>query len=194
MSLDDAPVKKRARLDRPLPTLDRVRAVLREYIVEDKPINRQKIMEDLSVHERDVRDADLMERAYQQGLDEATVDYIKDTLPKSAKARLDAVINLERKRVQGDFIKVLHQEVSKHIERLKREQLPKWREEEKKTQMMAENYRKLINNHQTLFTVNEFMAILRCLHTDSRNTVSDERLNTAFNLLNSKKFQLTGQK
>jgi hypothetical protein len=66
-------------------------------------------------------------------------------------------------------------------------------EREQAARRLEEAYRRMIGNRNHPFTSEQFTAIRRCLHPDSRDAVSVERLQEAFTLFNQKKLQLTGR-
>jgi hypothetical protein len=73
------------------------------------------------------------------------------------------------------------------------ERLARLHEREQAANRTEATYRRMTENRNHPFTPVQFTAILRCLHPDSREAVSAERLQEAFRLFNAKKLQLTGQ-
>lgn len=56
----------------------------------------------------------------------------------------------------------------------------------------AYHYGQMINNHNPIFTEEEFKTIIICLHPD--NSASKEKRDTAFKAVQARKLQLTGKK
>ena len=56
----------------------------------------------------------------------------------------------------------------------------------------AYHYGQMINNHNPIFTEEEFRTIIICLHRD--NSASKEKRDTAFKAVQARKLQLTGKK
>ena len=63
---------------------------------------------------------------------------------------------------------------------------------EKEASEKAYHYGQMINNHNPIFTEEEFRTIIICLHPD--NSASKEKRDTAFKAVQARKLQLTGKK
>jgi hypothetical protein len=95
------------------------------------------------------------------------------TLSMSAQQRLEATVRQHKRALDMQF----EQRVSEEIRvRLEERVLPTMRKRE------AE-YVKGINAHRGYITRDKFMTMWRCLHPDSRNSVSDRKLAEAFDIL-----------
>ena len=66
-------------------------------------------------------------------------------------------------------------------------------EREQAARRTETTYRRMIDNRQHPFIAEQFTAILRCLHPDSRDAAQPSGWPKPFALLNEKKLQLTGQ-
>jgi hypothetical protein len=86
----------------------------------------------------------------------------------------------------------LDEEVRQRVLKESAEYLAMLNEERAKAHESEKWYRELIDNHKPQFTIDEFKAVLMCLHPDGERT--PEKLNEAFRLFNSRKFQLTGER
>jgi hypothetical protein len=84
----------------------------------------------------------------------------------------------------------LDDEIRQRVLKESAEHLAMLHEAEAKAHESEKWYRELIDNHKPPFTPDEFKTILMCLHPDGERTA--EKLNEAFRLFNSRKFQLTG--
>ena len=63
---------------------------------------------------------------------------------------------------------------------------------QKEASEKAYHYGQMINNHNPIFTEEEFRTIIICLHPD--NSASKEKRDTAFKAVQARKLQLTGKK
>jgi hypothetical protein len=181
------------------PPVAKAREAIRADIEAGRPISREKVAKELGVGPRDVQDADMLERGRLDGLHEAQEEAIVDRIALSltAQQKIGAVLKRERGNLaaaHAERVAKLDEEVRLRVLKESESYLADLKDMQNKAQANEEWYRELINDHESVFTVDEHTSILRCLHPDSRNTVSVERLTAAFNLFNSRKLKLTGQK
>lgn len=121
-------------------------------------------------------------------------DIKPEKLPKTSQEKLAAALRQQTKVLEAQFEQRRLQDNKEHVERLKKEFFPKWKEDADRAYQLRTRYQEMLNNHKPIFTADEYNALLRIAHPDSRMSVSNERLAAAFRLLSDKKFQLTGEK
>ena len=89
----------------------------------------------------------------------------------TAKQKFDAAVKQMRRKLEVEIRKELHAEYHKWVQR----QLDQYNEN-------AKHYEIIIKARKGLMDKTAYNLIWSCLHADSRKSVSDERLNRAFNL------------
>jgi transposase-like protein len=144
-----------------------------------------------SVH--NVKIAEAHDDARSSLLNELHIDPETLTLPAQAKLKVFE-LKIER-RLEDEYaarMRNLDEEVRQRVLKESAEYLAMLNEERAKAHESEKWYRELIDNHKPQFTIDEFKAVLMCLHPDGERT--PEKLNEAFRLFNSRKFQLTGER
>lgn len=117
------------------------------------------------------------------------------TLSMSAKQKLEVAIR-QAERVCVDALQArlrrLDQEVHERVAAETAEHLTKLRELQAAAQAERELYQELINGHQPVLSEDQWTVLRRVAHPD--NSASAEVRALAFQIINSKKLQLTGRK
>jgi CHAT domain-containing protein len=117
------------------------------------------------------------------------------SLSMTAQQKLEIAIRREAAQLEASFqkrMRELDEEVRQLVLERTKSRLKMLDEMEEKARDSETYYQKLINNHKSIFTIDEFKTILMCLHPDGQRT--SEKLTEAFRLINSKKTQLTKEK
>lgn len=109
-------------------------------------------------------------------------------LNKKQMALVNAKLKILSKQLESEFNDRVRLSMLEHNESY-RTGLEKLREEAAQKEKL---YNQLINNYKPIFTEDEFRTIIACLHPD--NSASKERRESAFNMVNIKKIQLTGKR
>jgi hypothetical protein len=118
-----------------------------------------------------------------------------ETLSMSAQAKLEVAKRAIERQVNTEHasrIRDLDEEVRQRVLSETKDYLAMLKGREEEATKTIETYREFTNNHQVLFTLDQFKTILMCLHPDGQRT--PEKLAEAFRLFNAKKFQLTGER
>ena len=107
-------------------------------------------------------------------LGELIVDPVVDptTLSITAQQKLGIALKQERRKLEVEIEKNVRAEVSRW---LTDDLLPLYRKNEAL-------YKLIIDKRKGVMSASEYKMIWSCLHADSRKSVSDEKLNKAFNL------------
>lgn len=135
--------------------------------------------------------------AYEQGrsdlLDQLNID--PETLAVSSKAKLElAKRHIEYKlNIQhAERMRNLDEEVRKRVLEEGKEYLAMLQEKRDKADRAEQWFQEMINNHKPIFTIDQFNLIRKCLH-QSGVAATAKDFDTAFDLVQKKKLQLTGQ-
>jgi hypothetical protein len=176
--------------------LRQAREQARGPIENGETIGRNKIAEEIGVSNSTVDIAIALERGRVEGIVEAEALALNEQgkLTKTQAKHVEALIKKYRRDLDQQFATALEAEVTKRVEERKTS-LDKAREacNEQKNKAFAEQQRwkKLINGHKTLFTMEEFRVIVMALHPD--NSASEETRARALQSFTDKKLQLTGK-
>lgn len=171
----------------------KTRLAIRESMIAGEDINTEKVAKNQNVSVDTVERAALAEQARIDVLEELDVD--PETLAATAKGKLEiAKRMLERKLSMEHTARMrgLEEEVRKRVLTEGKEYLTELKVMEKEARETVERYQAYANIKKPLFTVDQFKAVLMCLHPDGKRTA--DKLNEAFLLFNGKKLQLTGEK
>lgn len=117
------------------------------------------------------------------------------SLSPTAKEKLEIAIRKAKRELEiahAERMKNITEEVRQLVLERTKSRLESLGEIEQKARENEAYYRKMINNHKSPFTIDEFKIILMCLHPDGQRT--KEKLEEAFRLFNSMKLQLTKEK
>ena len=111
-------------------------------------------------------------------------------LPKTAQEKLAAAIRQHRRNLDAEYDQRRSKEIREHIQRI----MPTLQQERNEAFQTEQTYREFMRKQKKIMTVADFTFVLSCLHPDSRSAVTEERLRRAFQLLQPKKFAITGEK
>jgi uncharacterized protein YifE (UPF0438 family) len=167
---------------------DRARQIVRPMVAAGETIDYNKIGKQYGIAHVTVEKAARIETV----LLHETTDI--DALPKSAKAKLDiAKRMIERKLYveHGMRMRALDEEVRQRVLVDGKAYLEEMRAMKEKASRLEKHWRDMVNNHKPPFTIDQFKAILMCLHPDGERT--EEKLKEAFLLFNGRKRQLSGE-
>jgi hypothetical protein len=103
---------------------------------------------------------------------------------KAQKSHVEMAINTERKALLREFESKVQYQAKLYIER----HMPHLEKNRKELSDKIAMYDKMINNHKSIFTPEEFKSILMCLHPDGERT--KERYEEAFRIFKAKEDQL----
>jgi hypothetical protein len=175
--------------DKPMPAAERMRRMRERRRAEDaakhpKPEPKAEVVEGIEIaalrRQLDQANAEIRElkrklaSAQEQARARAAssqADALADpaTLSPSAKARFNATLAAHKKKLDSEFNARVHSGV---VERLN-EVLPEYDDKHRE-------YLEVIRARRGVMPLEVFNLIRSCLHSDSRNSASDRRLNNAF--------------
>lgn len=186
------------------PARDKALEYIMPLVLARKPVNSRKIEAEIGVNHRTVEAAHAIARervanydAVRKALADAEAEGPKidrKDLSMSAQQKFDAAIRQERKRIEANNEERIRAEVAKRFKYATEQRFPQMDEELRIARITQQRYEELTNKHRPVFSMDEFNTIRRCLHPDSHNAISRERLAEAFRLFEARKFVLTGQK
>lgn len=171
---------------------DRVRA----SVESGAPINREQVADELNATQGAVQRAALEERGYREGFIEGQAFAVNEQgkFTKAQAKHVEALIKKFKRDLDAQFMAAVEKQVTKLVAARKdaldkaREAVSKQRNDVFRDQ---QHWKKLINNHKPLFTMDEFRAIVMGLHPD--NSASEETRARALQSVTDKKLQLTGK-
>ena len=167
---------------------------MRRRVIAGETISRQKIQGEFGVGEASVQRAVAAERARLEVLNELGVD--PETLAPSAKAKLEIARRQMQRGLEMQFasrMRDLDEEVRQRVLKEGRAYLAKLQAMEDKAYETEKFYRELTNNRQPIFTKDQFDLLRKCLHQNGIAATAKD-FDAAFDLIQKKKLQLTGQK
>jgi hypothetical protein len=173
--------------------VDKVKPTVAKLVADGELVSRTKLAKEFAVGEHAVRVAAAEARGAQNLLDDLAID--PTTLTMSAQAKLEIAKRMIERKLNSDYAARmfgLDEEVRKRVLSEGKEYLAKLEAMEAKARETVARYQEYANDHKPLFTVDQFKAILMCLHPDGQRTA--DKLSTAFRLFNGKKLQLTGER
>jgi transposase len=112
------------------------------------------------------------------------------TLSKTAQNKVGIAIRQHQKRLDREFELKVQAEVKLRNQKA----FPVLDKIQKDAYANEKLYREFMQKAKKIMTVEDFSFICSCLHPDSRDAVTTERLNRAFQMFRPKKFALTGEK
>jgi len=184
------PAKKRGRprkQERPHksdPTVQQQAAVM----FLDGGMTREQVQIETGLGPHEVQLAVERERGRREAFAEVKID--PTTFSMTARQKLDAAIRTKTKEIEREYDE---KRIKANIEHWARH-FPEMRKKENEASERERTYREFMAQQKKIFSADEYTAIIRCLHPDSRGTVSDGKLADAFRLFKAKKFALTGEK
>jgi hypothetical protein len=111
------------------------------------------------------------EAARRKAVEDAEPEIDARTLSLSAQKKIELAVKQQAQKIAAEYQRRFADEIK---QRLEDTVLPHYREMEKRYRDLSESRTKGVMDKKT------FRLIWSCLHTDSRKSVSDERLNEAF--------------
>ena len=170
------------------PALDKAREAVRPFILARKPIDEDKLANDIGVSHTLVDTAIQVEINQRNLLEELGIDPAK--LSKTGKVKFDARMRAEKKLLAQQAEVEFQKRIAQHIKFLKAEMLPNWEKDARAARVNREYYEKLVNSHKPPLTYDEFMLLHLCVRGDA----SEEKRHQAGVVLNSKREILIGKK
>jgi transcriptional regulator with XRE-family HTH domain len=119
---------------------------------------------------------------------EAQID--RNDLSLTAQQKFDTAIRQHTRKLDTAFEQRVQAELTKRFERA----FPMLQQEKNAAFQREQTYREFMQKQKKIMAVADFTLVLSCLHPDSRASVSEERLKRAFQILQPKKFALTGER
>lgn len=172
------------------------RAQIRLAVKNGKPVNRNVVSEATGLSNGAVGRATAMEQAHLEGAIEGEALALNEhgRFTKAQDKHVQALVKKFKRDLDAQFAAVVEAEVNKQV-KARKDALDKAREAVSKQLNDAfkdqQHWKALINNHKSLFTVEEFRTIVMALHPD--NSASEETRARALQSVNEKKLQLTGK-
>ncbi len=176
---------------RSAPKRDKVQEEVNAIVRAGEPVNRKELGEKYGVSEDVIQDATLIAT----GITRAEPQVRPEDLSLTAQEKLAVAKRLQEHHLNAEHaarMRKLDEEVRQRVLKESEEHLAMLEEARIKASEDEKWYRELINNHKPPFTIEDFKTILMCLHPDGERT--PEKLNEAFRLFNSRKYQLTGER
>ncbi len=172
------------------------RARIRLAVENGESVGRDKVAEEMGVHNSTVDIAVSLERGRLEGLVEGEALALNEQgkFTKAQAKHVEALIKKHRRDLDAQFAAAVEAEVSKQV-KTRKAALEKAREAVAKQLNDAfkdqQHWKALINNRKPILTPEEFRAIMMALHPD--NSASEETRARALQSVNEKKLQLTGK-
>ena len=186
------PARRRRGTDMPL--VEKARRAVRPFLLAGTPIDTRALGKEIGVSHVTIDMAIAAESARLKALEEAKAAPVDPaSLPKSAKAKLDAAMRQLRKRIEQDYAMRVHaidETVRQRVLKENADYLAMLNEKQEQLRRDEEWHRFVVNNHKPPLTVDEFMLLHLCL----RGNASQEKLHQAGLILNTKRAILTGEK
>ena len=156
---------------RATPKLDKARAIVRAKLDANEPISPHKLEKECSGEISHVTFdmAITAELARREAKAEPDVD--RADLSMSAQKKFDIAVKQMRRKLEAEIRQQLHAEYQKWLTDL----ISGYRKKE-------QHYNIIIKQHKGIMDKTSYNLIWSCLHADSRKSVSDDKLNRAFNL------------
>lgn len=154
----------------------------------DGSMTREQVRTETGLGDHEIQLAVERERGRREAYAEFKID--PTTLKMTARQKLDAAIRVRTKEIERAYDE---KRIKANIEHWARH-FPEMRKKENEASERERTYREFIAQQKKIFSPEEYTAIIRCLHPDSRDSVSEGKLAEAFRLFKAKKFALTGEK
>ena len=173
-----------------------VREQVREAVESGQPVKRDEISEATGLSNGAVGRAQAIEKARFEGIaeGEANVLNAQGKFTKAQAKHVEALIKKHTRNLDVQFKTAIEAEVNKQVA-TRKASLERAQEACAKQKQDAytdqQRWKKLINGHKPVLTIDEFRAIMMALHPD--NSASEETRARALQSVNEKKFQLTGK-
>ena len=176
------------------PGVDKARDAVRTSVQESGEAQTTEVAEALNLDPRTVQRAVLAERAYFEGVEDGKAIALKERLTKAQAHHIERLVKIEARRLAGELAEErakLHAEIKATVDRQTQATIKYYNEQYEKSKLERETYRKLINNHKSPLTLEEYRTIVMALHPD--NSASEETRARALQSVTEKKLQLTGK-
>jgi hypothetical protein len=184
------------------PVLDRAREIVRDRVANAEPVNAHKVGKEHGISHVMIDQAVAAERVAneeQRKREAAVAEAALAAAPLSAtaeqkleahKRKIERALNAEHDaRMRG-----LDEEVRQRVLNKNAEYRATLEEIRNRASHSEFYYNEMAHKFKPLFTPEQFMTVWRCLHPDSRRSVSDGVLAEAFALFDARRLQLTGQR
>lgn len=150
--------------------LDKARALVRDNVVADKPINARKMEAEHGISHVTIETAVAAERARKEAIEDKTALDLSH-LNKTSQQKVDAAIRAHKAK--------LNEENQLHLrERDKKFFADVWLPEHQK---LIDDARAVTASTKGVWPRALYKQILSCLHVDSRKSTSDRKLDEMFN-------------
>jgi len=151
------------------PKQDAARKIIREKFEAGESVDPHKLEKEHGISHVTFDMAIAAEMARKETLAEPEID--RAILSMTAQQKFDVALRQARRRLEAEITQRCRAEYRKLLEDV----LVDYREKEK-------HYNIIIAQHKGLMDKTTYNLIWSCLHSDSRKSVTDERLNRAFNV------------
>ena len=170
---------------------DRARQAVRGKVVAGESVSRKEIGAVVGAGDNTVQLAVAAEEARLELLNELNID--PETLAPSAKAKLEIAkrqIQHSLNYAHAERMRNIDEEVRQRVLKEGKEYLEELRKEREELREEKQLYTDM---RKPLYTIDQYNLIRKCLH-QSGVAASTKDFDTAFDLIQRKKLQLTGQK
>jgi len=151
----------------------------------DGGMSSEQIAKEVGLNGRAVRHVIERETARRKAVADAEPEIDVRTLSLSAQKKVELAVRQQAQQIAAEYQRRFADEIKQHLEDTV---MPHYREMEKRYHDLSESRTKGIMDRKT------FRLIWSCLHTDSRKSVSDEKLNEAFHLFSRMETKLMSEK
>jgi hypothetical protein len=159
---------------RETPILDKARDIVRPLIAAGDPVPSRKLQDEHGISHVHFETAISVERALKE---EPPVDI--SSLSVSAKQKLDAAINQETRRLRAEFDRTVSEKVKRLVALGEEALLVNARKHEREMHDTMIRARRMVERKGGVMSKADYLLIVSCLHPDSRNAVSLEKLRRA---------------
>jgi hypothetical protein len=153
-----------------------------DAILAQPGVSSTVVAADVGVPPREVRRVRKTQEIIEQAKAEPNID--PDILLKTHKEKLALAIKQHVKELDIQFESRVLAEIKRRLEATV---LPHYKETER-------HYEAVIKHRKGVFTMEEYNLILHCTHTDSRKSLSNERMDQALHLMQNNKLVLVAEK
>jgi hypothetical protein len=179
--------KRESTRGRATPQLDKACAIIRKKIEANEPINQKKLQAEYGISHVTFDMAITAEMARKKLLDsEPIID--PTTLPKTAQAKLAAALRQQ----QREQTQIFEQRVAAEYQKRFDKHFPDMQKRYNEAYQAKSDYERFLGQQKKIMTRAEFMLLMMCVHDDPN--VSAAKRTEAAQLLNAKRFALTGEK
>lgn len=176
------------------PVEDRAREIIRDRVANNEPVRARAVAEEHGISHVMMETAAAIERAVRDERERLLLELNVDPkkMSMTAQQKLDTATKNMRKEMEAEYRARWQREIHQHIERLKIEALPRWKEDAREAHVNREHYARLVNNHKFPLTKDEWRMLNMVVHPDSNP--SPEVVSEASRLLIERKLPLCGEK